>query len=228
MTDIALNIDNILNQIRHFESLYQRPAGSVSLLAVSKRHSSEIIRAAAAHGIRDFGENYVQEGVEKIENLKELALIWHFIGPIQSNKTKAIAENFDWAHSIERAKIAERLSRQRPVELCPLNVCIQINLSQEATKSGTHLESAKELCQVVDRLPGLTLRGLMAIPAPNQDPQQQRACFRDLATEFNVLCGHYPSMDTLSMGMSNDFEAAIAEGSTMIRIGTALFGRRPG
>lgn len=227
MTDIALNIDRIVAEIRHFESVYERASESVSLLAVSKKHSIESIEAAAAHGIRDFGENYLQESLEKIEKLKGLNLLWHFIGPIQSNKTKGIAENFDWVHSVERSKIACRLSKQRPLSAKPLNVCVQVNLSQESTKSGTDLSEAAGVCQAIDQLPNLSLRGLMAIPAPSTERQQQRNCFRNLAAEFASLSSAYPSMDTLSMGMSNDFEAAIAEGSTMIRVGTALFGERP-
>lgn len=227
MTNIAINIGKIVADIRHFEQLHGRPAESVKLLAVSKKHSIESIKEAANQGIRDFGENYLQEGLEKIAVVKPLNLVWHFIGPIQSNKTRGIAEHFDWVHSVDRAKIATRLSEQRPVNLAPLNVCVQVNLSEENTKSGTDLSGAAEICEVVDKLPGLVLRGLMAIPAPSDDQQYLRDCFRNLAREFHLLSKRFPTMDTLSMGMSNDFEAAIAEGSTMVRVGTAIFGNRP-
>lgn len=227
MTSIAINIDQIVADIRRFELLYERPSEAVTLLAVSKRHSIESIKEAAAYGIRDFGENYLQEGLEKIALTNHLNLVWHFIGPIQSNKTRGIAENFQWVHSVERTKIATRLSQQRPIDAAPLNVCVQINLSEEITKSGTDLSSAVEICEVVDQLPGLTLRGLMAIPAPSEDKHYQRECFRNLAKEFQLLSKRFLTMDTLSMGMSNDFEAAIAEGSTMVRVGTAIFGARP-
>ena len=227
VTSIAENIDRTVADIRQFEAEYQRPKNSVTLLAVSKKHSAESIEVAAQHGIHNFGENYLQEALEKILELKKLPLIWHFIGPIQSNKTRAIAENFDWVHSVDREKIAHRLSEQRSGEQVALNVCVQVNLSAEQSKSGTTLKSALEVCAVVAKLPGLTLRGLMAIPAPQSNFQEQRANFNQLAIEFRALAALYPTMDTLSMGMSNDFEAAIAEGSTMIRIGTALFGSRP-
>lgn len=227
MTSIAKNIDRITADIRQFESKYNRSENAVTLLAVSKRHSAESIQTAAEHGISDFGENYLQEALDKIQLLKHLALVWHFIGPIQSNKTKGIAEHFDWVHSIDREKVARRLSEQRPNDRPALNVCVQVNLSNEASKSGTDLENAAAVCAVVAELPALVLRGLMVIPAPQSDYQQQRAGFKELATAFKALAALYPTMDTLSMGMSNDFEAAIAEGSTMIRIGTALFGNRP-
>lgn len=228
MTSIAENIDRILAEIRRFEQEYGRPENSVTLLAVSKRHSIESIEIAANQGLADFGENYLQEGLEKIQALGHLALNWHFIGPIQSNKTRGIAENFDWVHSVDREKIAQRLNEHRPSNSPPLNVCVQVNLSNEVSKSGTELEQATKLCAQITTLPKLNLRGLMAIPAPITDFNAQRANFRQLADKFHLLARQYSSVDTLSMGMSADFEAAIAEGSTMIRLGTALFGTRPG
>jgi pyridoxal phosphate enzyme (YggS family) len=227
VTSIAENIERIIADIRQFESQYKRPQNSVTLLAVSKKHSAQGIEIAAQHGIHNFGENYLQEALDKIQALEKLPLIWHFIGPIQSNKTKAIAENFDWVHSVDREKIARRLSEQRTKDQGALNICVQVNLSQEQSKSGTTLKNTADICALVAQLPGLTLRGLMAIPAPESNYQDQRASFNELNLEFRALAARYPTMDTLSMGMSNDFEAAIAEGSTMIRIGTALFGSRP-
>ena len=226
MINIADNIEEISGQIRRFEQAYDRPANSVKLLAVSKKQAIEKIRQAATAGVRDFGENYLQEATEKIQLLKDLELTWHFIGPIQANKTRGIAEEFDWVHSVDREKIARRLSEQRPPICDPLNVCVQVNLSKETSKSGTNLDSALKLCTTVAQLPNLNLRGLMAIPAAVVDLESQRICFRELAAEFAILARQIPTMDTLSMGMSNDFEAAIAEGSTMVRIGTAVFGAR--
>ena len=226
VTNIAERITGLSQQIRGLEQDYGREADTVELLAVSKRHSAESIRQAAAAGLVNFGENYLQEALEKIVELKDLPLVWHFIGPIQSNKTRGIAEHFHWVHSIERGKIAERLSAQRPSELEPLNVCIQVNLSGEDSKSGIELEQATDLCATVAPLPNLRLRGLMAIPAPEENFDRQRACFAELSTMFQQLQTRFETMDTLSMVMSNDFEAAIAEGSTMIRIGTAIFGPR--
>ena len=226
MTNIAERITRIDADIRRLEEEYTRTPGSVQLLAVSKRHSEEKIREAAEAGLKDFGENYLQEGLEKIQNLEGLGLNWHFIGPIQSNKTRGIAEHFHWVHSVERQKIAQRLSEQRPESLPPLNVCIQINLSEEASKSGTSFEDATKLCDDVASLPRLNLRGLMAIPAPITDFEEQRACFSELKDLFNQMKQSHEGMDTLSMGMSNDYPAAIAEGSTMIRLGTAIFGPR--
>lgn len=226
MTTLAKNVPLVLEQIQQFERLYARAPGAVKLLAVSKQQSAEAIRDAQAAGLSDFGENYLQEAEAKIVALKDLSLTWHFIGPIQSNKTRGIAAHFDWVHSIDREKIATRLDAQRDSLLGPLNVCVQINLSAEATKSGIELAACRDLCAHVNTLPNLRLRGLMAIPAPHQDFATQRAGFHELAAEFAALAVNYPTMDTLSMGMSNDFEAAIAEGSTLVRIGTALFGER--
>ena len=226
MTSIADNIASLDQCIRGFEEKYQRPQGSVKLLAVSKKQPIESIRQAAAAGIRDFGENYLQEAEPKITELLGLDPIWHFIGPIQTNKTRGIAEQFDWVHSVDRDKIARRLNEQRPESCVPLNVCVQVNLSGEASKSGTRPSECGHLCDYIATLPRLELRGLMAIPAALPDQRSQRECFSELATVFRDLQLRIPSMDTLSMGMSNDFEAAIAEGSTLIRLGTAIFGPR--
>ncbi|NKB34522.1 MAG: YggS family pyridoxal phosphate-dependent enzyme [Pseudomonadales bacterium] len=226
MTQIAENISATTQKIRALETKYSRSESSVRILAVSKRHSEAKIREAAAAGISEFGENFLQEAEEKIAALTDLKLSWHFIGPVQSNKTRGIAENFDWVQSVERDKIATRLSEQRPDDKPPLNICIQVNLSEEDSKSGTSLEYAQALCELVTKLPRLKLRGLMAIPAPEENFGRQRHCFNLLANEYARLQKLFPEMDTLSLGMSNDFEAAIAEGSTMVRLGTVLFGQR--
>lgn len=226
MTSIAENIAVVIEQIQRFEKRYGRTAGSVRLLAVSKQQPCSRIREAQAAGLRNFGENYLQEAEQKIEETADLDITWHFIGPIQSNKTRGIATHFAWVHSVDRAKIAQRLSEQRDPALPPLNVCIQTNLSQEATKSGVALDACEPLCELVSSLPNLCLRGLMAIPAPADDFAVQRDQFRQLASVYRRLGERFPTMDTLSMGMSNDFEAAIAEGSTLVRIGSALFGAR--
>ena len=215
-----------ISKVRELEAKYGRPKNSISLLAVSKKKPPEQIIKAASAGISDFGENYVQEALEKINRLRELNLRWHFIGSIQSNKTREISQNFDWVQSLDRKKIALKLNEHRSNKLSALNVCVQVNLSDEETKSGVPLEQVKDLCELVENLPNLKLRGLMAIPAPQSDFQVQKTKFRELSRKFNDLKTNYPHMDVLSMGMSNDFEAAIAEGSTMVRLGTALFGAR--
>lgn len=227
MISITENIDGVLRDIHRCEALYGRKQGSVKLLAVSKKQGIDKIAEAVEAGLEDFGENYLQEGLEKIHQLAHLKLTWHFIGPIQSNKTRGIAENFQWVHSVDRVSIARRLSNQRPSDQKPLNVCVQVNVSSETAKSGTTIEDTRTVCEAVNSLPQLTLRGLMAIPAPHTETTDQRASFLALARAFKSLQSDFVSMDTLSMGMSNDFEAAIAEGSTMIRIGTGLFGNRP-
>ena len=205
------------------------PAG-ISLLAVSKTFGPEAILEAAQAGQKAFGENYLQEALDKMAALRMLQpalhLEWHFIGPIQSNKTRPIAEHFDWVHSVEREKIAQRLSDQRPEHLSPVNVCLQINISGEASKSGATLAQASELAHAVARMPRLSLRGLMAIPEPADDFEQQRAPFRRLHQLFDELRAQGLPLDTLSIGMSADMAAAIAEGSTMVRVGTAIFGKR--
>ena len=208
------------------ETKYGRLQNSVRLLAVSKKKSADQILEAVSSGISHFGENYVQEAVEKIQILKAYKLTWHYIGPIQSNKAARIAQNFDWVQSLDREKIAVKLNENRKSKDGALNTCIQVNLSGEMTKSGVAIDQAEDLCKIVEKLPNLHLRGLMAIPAPEQNFQLQRVKFRELSHIFHDLKKIYPKMDVLSMGMSNDYEAAIAEGSTMVRLGTALFGAR--
>lgn len=201
----------------------------MQLLAVSKTTPASIVRAAWHLGQRHFGESYLQEALGKIHELHDLSDIhWHFIGPIQSNKTRDISHHFDWVHSVDRLKIAQRLSAHRPAALPPLNICLQVNISGEATKSGISPEDLPSLVQSIAGLPNLKLRGLMAIPAPETDPDKQREPFRSLARALNALNAEFSlNMDTLSMGMTDDLEAAIQEGATMVRIGTALFGSRP-
>lgn len=226
MTTIAENIDLIRRRINECARDCGRSPDSVQLLGVSKRQSVDKLRAAHKAGLRQFAENYLQEALDKQTALAELSCTWHFIGSIQSNKTRALAEHFDWVHSIASEKVARRLSEQRPEALPPLNVCIQVNLSGEDSKSGVAIGEAESLCAQISELPGLRLRGLMAIPAEVIDYAAQRENFRPLAQEFERLRLRFTQMDTLSMGMSGDFEAAIAEGSTLLRIGTALFGPR--
>ena len=211
-----------------------RAPGEVALLAVSKTFPAEDVAALAAAGQRAFGENYVQEGIDKIERCAarlagrpESLPQWHFIGPLQSNKTRPVAERFDWVHSIERDKIARRLNEQRPADLAPLQVCLQVNVSGEASKSGCDPADAPALAHAVAALPRLRLRGLMAIPEASESVAQQRAAFAALRELYERLCAEGVVLDTLSMGMSADLEAAVAEGATMVRVGTALFGTRP-
>lgn len=203
-----------------------REPSAVRLLAVSKTFGAPAVSALAACGQQAFGENYVQEALEKQAVLRDLPLEWHFIGPIQSNKTRAIAENFAWVHGIDRLKIAERLSLQRPPDLPPLQACLQVNVSGEASKGGVAPDQLPTLADAVARLPGLRLRGLMTIPAPTADPAAQRAAFGELRGLFDALSSRGHALDTLSMGMSADLEAAITEGATIVRVGTALFGER--
>lgn len=226
MRRIADNISEIRERIHAFEQRYDRPQGAVTLLAVSKKQPIDAIREAYEAGIRDFGENYLQEAEAKIDALSNLDAIWHFIGPIQSNKTRPIAERFHWVHSVDRLKIARRLSEQRNPSMPPLQVCIQVNLSGESSKSGVNPAETEQLCQQIESLAHLELRGLMAIPAPQEEFARQRQVFHELADQFHRLSAQFSRFDTLSMGMSGDYEAAIAEGSTMIRIGTSLFGPR--
>ena len=201
-----------------------RAPSSVALLAVSKRQSVDAIRALVTAGQRAFGENYLQEALPKIDALEGSGLEWHFIGRIQRNKTRDIAVRFDWVHTIDRLEIAERLSRQRPPERAPLQCLIEVNVSGEASKGGVAPDALPTLAAAVKSLPGLRLRGLMALPAPEEDVAAQRAAFRSLREALEAL--RDPALDTLSMGTSADFPAAIAEGATMVRIGTALFGAR--
>jgi len=219
-------IASSISKIYELEAKYGRPKNSVSLLAVSKKKPPEEILKAASLGISHFGENYFQEAIAKIERLRELNLKWHFIGSIQSNKTREIAQTFDWIQSLDREKIAVKLNEYRGNTLSALNVCVQVNLSGEETKSGVPINQAQDLCELVEKLPNLKLRGLMAIPSPQPDFQLQRIKFRELSRKFDDLKTNHPNIDILSMGMSSDFEAAIAEGSTMVRLGTALFGAR--
>jgi hypothetical protein len=230
---IGDNLQGVISRIARAAAAAGRPPGSVRLLAVSKTHPPARIAEAYGAGQRAFGENYVQEALEKMETLAALlgregagALEWHLIGPLQSNKTRAAAERFDWVQSVDREKIARRLSEQRPAALAPLNVLIEVNLSGEPSKSGIAAEAAAGLAHTVAALPRLRLRGLMSIPAPSSDKARQRTAFRAVRELFERLRAEGLELDTLSMGMSDDMEAAIEEGATMVRIGTAIFGPR--
>ncbi|SOY83004.1 Conserved hypothetical protein, UPF0001 family; putative racemase [Cupriavidus taiwanensis] len=228
MSVIAANLQAVRQGIAAAAQQAGRQPADVALLAVSKTVSPHRIRAAYAAGQREFGENYVQEGIDKIAALADLRghLQWHFIGPLQSNKTRPVAEHFDWVHSIERLRIAERLSAQRPAGMAPLQVCIQVNISGEASKSGVAPAEVPALAHAVAALPNLRLRGLMAIPEPAHDPAAQRRPFAAMRAMLQALRADGLQLDTLSMGMSGDMEAAIAEGATLVRIGTAIFGAR--
>lgn len=229
MNDIAHNLAQVRNKISATATGCGRASEEVTLLAVSKTKPASAIAEAIDAGQRMFGENYVQEGVEKIRHFQEKGtadLQWHFIGPLQSNKSRLVAEHFDWCHTVDRLRIASRLSEQRPAEMPPLNVLIQINISDENSKSGIALEELDQLADQVAALPGLTLRGLMAIPAPESDYDRQFAVARQMAVAFEALKTRFPTVDTLSLGMTDDMAAAIAAGSTMVRIGTAIFGAR--
>jgi len=226
MTEIKNRLQFILDQIRSAEKNAQRTPRSVQLLAVSKTWPAEVLRQLAEQGQHQFGENYLQEALVKIEALSDLDLEWHFIGPIQSNKTRDISSFFSWVHSVDRAKIAHRLHQQRPEHLPALNVCIQLNIDAEESKSGISEADMMALAAEIHALDKLTLRGLMVIPAKHDDEQAQRRSFKRACQRFQQLQTHYPQVDTLSMGMTGDMQAAIAEGSTMVRIGTALFGER--
>ena len=223
---LANNIANLRERVRLSAEKSQRRADDILLLAVSKTRSAAEIRAAHAAGLKHFGESYLQEAVEKILALRDLDLVWHFVGPIQSNKTRAIAANFHWVHSVDRLKVARRLSEQRPPQLPALQVCLQVNISGEASKSGVAPSELPELARAVSSLPRLELRGLMAIPAPEDLEQRQRRAFARVREALVELRAFLPRLDTLSMGMSEDLEAAIAEGATIVRPGTAIFGPR--
>ena len=227
MSKIPHNLQIIGSEIAQSCASANRQSEDVQLLAVSKRHSAEAITEAYAVGQRAFGENYVQEMIEKSQQLAELDIEWHFIGPLQSNKTKDVAMTASWVHTVDRLKIARRLSEQRPEGLPPLNICLQVNVNQEASKSGASLAEINELVAAVSALPNLKLRGLMAIPESTQEVTKQRANFAVLANAQASLKEAGYSLDTLSMGMSGDMDAAIAEGATIVRIGTAIFGSRP-
>jgi pyridoxal phosphate enzyme (YggS family) len=225
-TDFAARLQTVLARIRTAEQRFQRPPGSVALLAVSKTQPPAAIAAVAAAGQTCFGENYLQETLDKMTELAALDLEWHFIGPIQANKTRPIAECFAWVHSVDRLKIAERLSAQRPDHLPPLHVCLQVNISQESTKHGLDERDVPAVARAVATLPRLRLRGLMAIPAPAPEFAAQRMPFARLRALQERLIAEGLALDTLSMGMSDDLEAAIAEGATLVRVGTAIFGPR--
>jgi pyridoxal phosphate enzyme (YggS family) len=233
MFSIADNLLNVRQRIKKAQIEAERDLASVQLLAVTKTRSAEDLLAAMQSGLSAFGENYVNEAVSKQETLKALcsedayqALIWHFIGPVQSNKTKIIAQHFDWVQSVDREKIAQRLNDQRPNDLKPLNVCIQININHEESKSGLNIQEVKTLAKLIHALPNLTLRGLMTIPKAVQSPEALQASFIEMEALFKQLKMLYSDIDTLSMGMSGDIETAINNGSTMVRVGTALFGQR--
>jgi pyridoxal phosphate enzyme (YggS family) len=223
---IIKNLTNVTNHIEKAAKAYHRNPDDIQLLAVSKTWSAQYIRQTATAGQQAFGENYLQEALLKIEQLKDLDLCWHFIGPIQSNKTKDIAHNFDWVQSVDRLKIAQRLSAQRPSTLPPLNLCIQVNIDNESSKSGIRDIELDDLAKSIHSLDRVLLRGVMIIPSKTDDSEQQRLSFRKAYRLYQQLAATYPSVDTLSMGMSGDMATAIAEGSTMVRIGSALFGQR--
>ncbi|MFZ5653955.1 MAG: YggS family pyridoxal phosphate-dependent enzyme [Pseudomonadota bacterium] len=229
MSKIAANISRVRAEIQRAAVAAGRNANDIMLLAVSKGQPPGAIADAHRAGVNDFGESYLQEALGKIRALPGLGLRWHFLGPVQSNKTRGVAENFDWLHSLDRLAIAERLSRQRPADRPPLQVCLQVNLDRESTKSGVAADGLLDLALAVAELPGLRLRGLMAIPRPRGDPLGQRAPFHRLAELLAALRLASPrlaGLDTLSMGMSADYAAAVLEGATVVRIGQALFGPR--
>jgi len=225
MSTIADRLEQVWSRITQAANAAGRDPASIKLLAVSKTQPVAKLQAALAAGQTAFGESYLQDALPKIEAIGERAE-WHFVGPIQSNKTRQIAANFDWVHSVDRIKIAQRLNEQRPKELTPLNVCLQVNTSAEAAKAGIPPADILALAEAVNKLPHLRLRGLMAIPAREQDPTRQRQPFHELRRLFEQLNAEGFNLDTLSMGMSSDMEAAIAEGATLVRIGTAIFGPR--
>ena len=229
MSAIATNLQAVRERIAYAARVAGRAPGEIMLLAVSKTKPLADILSAAAAGQSDFGENYAQEGIAKMLALPvavDRQLSWHFIGPLQSNKTRLVAENYAWVHSIERLKIAQRLSAQRPAHLPPMQICVQVNVSGEASKSGCAPQEALELCRAIAALPGLQLRGLMAIPEASDEAAGQRAPFRQLREIYESIRAAGVPLDTLSMGMSHDLEAAVAEGATIVRIGTAIFGER--
>lgn len=228
MPDLEHNLHAVSERIALAAQLAGRDPRSITLLAVSKTFPAEDVRAAHAAGQLGFGENYVQESLTKIAALADLraSLEWHFIGPLQSNKTRPVAENFDWVHSVDRLKIAQRLAEQRPAHLPPLNVCLQVNVSGEASKAGVTPAEAAEVAQAIAALPQLRLRGLMSIPEPAETIEEQRGPHRKLRELFEQLRAAGLDLDTLSMGMSGDLEAAVLEGATIVRVGTAIFGAR--
>jgi pyridoxal phosphate enzyme (YggS family) len=229
MPKIENNIRQVTQRVEQSARDAGRDPADVLLLAVSKTRSAEDIRCAVDAGLTSFGENYVQEAVEKIALLNKEPLQWHFIGPLQSNKTRVVAEHFNWVHSVDRLKIAQRLSEQRPVELGPLNICLQVNIDNEASKSGFSPDETLPAALTIIKLPNLCLRGLMAIPRSEQTVEKQKIAFNalhNLRDQINQTLDNSEKLDTLSMGMSNDLEAAISQGSTMVRVGTDIFGKR--
>ena len=226
MQNIEKNLREIHQQIEQSASQYGRNKRTISLLAVGKKKPSGDLRKAYECGQRDFGENFLQEAQAKMRELADLDIVWHFIGPVQSNKTRPLAESFNWVHCIDRLKIAQRLSNQRPESMPPLNICIQVNIDLESTKSGVDPAQINDLAEAISKLPRIKLRGLMAIPAQRSDFESQREPFAKLNQALLVLQQRGLDCDTLSMGMSHDMRAAIAEGSTLVRIGTAIFGER--
>lgn len=227
MATISDNLQAVKSRIAAAARAAGRNPEDIKLIAVSKTFGPPEIRAAAAAGQHAFGESYVQESLPKLAELADLGLEWHFVGPLQGNKTRAVAENFAWVHSVDRWKIAQRLAQQRPETRGVLHVCMQVNVSGEASKAGVAPDAARELAQELARLPRLKLRGLMAIPEPTHDRERQRRRFAELRRLQEALCRDGLELDTLSMGMSDDLEAAILEGATMVRVGTAIFGERP-
>lgn len=226
MTAILSNLQAVHTAIDQAALMAQRDSARITLLAVSKTVPATVLREAHSVGQHAFGENFVQEALDKMHDLRDLPLEWHFIGPIQSNKTRTIAENFSWVHSVDRLKIAQRLSAQRPANLPPLNLCLQINVSGESTKGGVAPDEAEALAHAIAILPRLKLRGLMAIPAPAEGLAVQRAAFAKMRELLGMLNTTGLNLDTLSMGMSHDLTAAILEGATIVRVGTAIFGSR--
>ena len=226
MGTIAANLQAVYDRIERAARACERDPASVCLVAVSKNCPAHYIEAARLAGQVAFGESYAQEGVKKITELAALRCEWHFIGPLQSNKTRTIAEHFGWVHSVDREKIAKRLNDARPADLAPLQVCIQVNVSGEASKSGVAAGETGTLARAISTMPRLRLRGLMAIPEPTADVNLQRERFRLLRRLEDELNANGHHLDTLSMGMSDDLEAAIAEGATIVRVGTAIFGER--
>jgi len=223
---ITNKLAQIYKNISVAEKLYHRAEGSVRLLAVSKTRPVDEIMSAINEGQRHFGENYCQEAIEKIEVIDQPDLIWHFIGPVQSNKTRQIACHFDWVHTVNRIKIAQRLNETRPEDLAPLNICVQVNISGEDSKSGISIDMVADFINELDQFKRLKVRGLMSLPAPASDFDEQRKPFSILNHELQTLRLSRPDLDTLSIGTTQDMEAAIAEGATIVRIGTALFGPR--
>jgi len=226
MRSIPENLQAVMQRVAEAARAAGRDPGAVALLAVSKTHAPALIEQAFGAGQRAFGENYVQEAVEKMDALPRLPIEWHLVGPLQSNKTRLVAERFQWVHTLEREKIARRLCEQRPPAMLPLDVLVQVNVSGETSKSGVAPHAAAALAQAVAVLPRLRLRGLMTVAEPTDDERVQRERFRELRELYESLKRSGLTLDTLSMGMSADMEAAIAEGSTMVRIGTAIFGQR--